>query len=158
MLKRIANLFRRLNSLEKKFIKFENRLNDIDNKYSATCNEQEPTINAIDLNMNKIRNLASEIQTTMNFRLDNSDKTEAIFAVKHKKLLRKIADLEREQIVREFYDKRLNILIHGLEEKENENKQRTKVEFETFLPETLKLESDSGEVVDLHRLPQRQEP
>ena len=108
--------------------------------------------------MNKIRNLASEIQTTMNFRLDNSDETEAIYAVKHKKLLRKIADLEREQIVREFYDKRLNILIHGLEEKENENKQRTKVEFETFLPETLKLESDSGEVVDLHRLPQRQEP
>ena len=57
--------------------------------------------------------------------------------------------------MRESYDKRLNVLIHGLKETEHESKQQNKTIFEAFLREALNLEHDSIKIIDLHRLPQR---
>ena len=58
--------------------------------------------------------------------------------------------------MRESYSKRLNLLIHGLEERkiEIETKQQTKSIFKTFLTETFELEINAVNIVDLHRLPQ----
>ena len=54
----------------------------------------------------------------------------------------------------ESYDKRLNILIHGLKETEGESKQQSKIIFKAFLKEVLNLEHDSIKIIDLHHLPQ----
>ena len=56
--------------------------------------------------------------------------------------------------MRESYDKRFNILIHGLDEIEHETKPITKAIFETFLTEALGLEPDAVRIADLHRIPQ----
>ena len=44
--------------------------------------------------------------------------------------------------MKELYDKRLNILVHGLEETESvwKTKEKSKVIFETFLKEGLKID------------------
>ena len=55
--------------------------------------------------------------------------------------------------MRESYDKRFNILIHGLDEIKHETKPQTKGIFETFLTEALGLEPDAVRIADLH-LPQ----
>ena len=70
-------------------------------------------------------------------------------------LLQKIANLERNKVMRESYDKRLNILVHGLKESENETKRQIKRTSETFLRDGLKLYPDAIKLVDVHRLPQR---
>ena len=70
-------------------------------------------------------------------------------------LLQKIANLERNNVMRESYDKRLNILVHGLKESENETKRQTKRTLETFLRDGLDLDSDAIKLVDVHRLSQR---
>ena len=61
-----------------------------------------------------------------------------------------------EGLMKELYDKRLNILVHGLEETESvwETKEKSKVIFETFLKEGLKIEPHLIHPIDVHRLPQ----
>ena len=66
----------------------------------------------------------------------------------------KIKSIELENVMRESYDKRFNILIHGLVEIEIKTKPQTKAIFETFLTEALGLEPDAVRIVDLHRFPQ----
>ena len=57
--------------------------------------------------------------------------------------------------MRESYDKRLNLLVHGLKETEgNETKSQTKAIFDKFLTKVLGLAPDDVDIVDLHRLPQ----
>ena len=60
--------------------------------------------------------------------------------------------------MQELYDKRLNILIHGIEEDGNnvwEKREKTIEKFAEFLEKGLKIENpDDVEFVDIHRLPQ----
>ena len=58
--------------------------------------------------------------------------------------------------MREAYEKRLNILIHGLPEKDNawETREKTRIVFDNFLREGLKLDPSTVNLDDIHRLPQ----
>ena len=63
-------------------------------------------------------------------------------------------DLEALIIEKESYDKRLNILIHGIDEEVNEQNLQTRQKFEDLLNYTLEIDSKLIPIVDLHRLPQ----
>ena len=67
------------------------------------------------------------------------------------------ADFQKEGLVKETYSKRLNLLIHGIEEDQDtalEAKDKTTKLFNHFLQQALKLDPTSISVVDIHRLPQ----
>ena len=58
---------------------------------------------------------------------------------------------EKKLVMQESYDKRLNILIHGV----TEEKEKTLEKFQDFLKNGLKIEHPMDiEYVDIHRLPQ----
>jgi len=74
-------------------------------------------------------------------------------------LLDKIASLERENLMRESYSKRLNILVHELEETNgDENKEQTRTIFERFFNDALEIEPGSIDIVDLRSLPSKAKP
>ena len=62
----------------------------------------------------------------------------------------------REAVAKECYDKRMNLLIHGLNEKSAwETKGETKGVFEDFLKAGFDIDPSSVSLIDIHRLPQR---
>ena len=63
---------------------------------------------------------------------------------------------QKEATAKEFYDKRMILLIHGLKEKSAwETKNETKSIFEEFSKAGLDLDASAVSLVDIHRLPQR---
>ena len=65
----------------------------------------------------------------------------------------RIRRLEKEKVMRVSYSKRLNILVQGLKEQENdETKEQAKTLFDNFLSEALEITLDFIKIVDLHRL------
>ena len=65
---------------------------------------------------------------------------------------------EREQQSREEYSKRFDLLVHGIDEDENnawETRSTTETKLKKFLIESLKIENvDDLQILGLHRLPQ----
>ena len=94
------------------------------------------------------------IETDFNAKFEKLDEKKLVEAEKYDALKQRVAKLERDSVMLESYDKRLNVLIHGLKETERESKQQSKIIFEAFLKEALNLERDSIKIIDLHRLPQ----
>jgi len=125
----IEKLTRKITNLESKFSTFEGQLKSIDDKYSEKCSNLEAEISALELNITKIGSLATEIEINISSKIEDIDDKVMVNAT----LLQKIANLEKENIMRESYDKCLNLLVHGLKETENETKQQTKTTFENFL-------------------------
>ena len=80
----------------------------------------------------------------------------------HKKLLEKLQEYvmiqRKETLAQEAYTKRMNILIHGIEEQKGsvwENQEITLNLFDQFLRDGLKLDNPlTIKPLDLHRLPQ----
>ena len=67
------------------------------------------------------------------------------------------ADTEKAALMQESYNKRLNTLIHGIEEDEDsvwESHQQTLEKFDEFLKNALEMDHDDIEIADIHRLPQ----
>jgi len=67
-------------------------------------------------------------------------------------------ETEKEAIIKESYNKRLNILIHGVvEDSESawENHQKTREKFDDFMLNALEIDPAKIEVADIHRIPQR---
>ena len=61
--------------------------------------------------------------------------------------------------MQESYNKRLNLLIYGIQEDDKqvwEKRNVTISKLENFLKNGLKIEPDDIEVADIHRLPQNQ--
>ena len=90
--------------------------------------------------------------------------------VKTKAIVKAINDLEKRtkhleqsqqaakcrEIANEAYSKRLNLLIHGLDESEIwEKKETTLLIFKNFLQEGLNLNLQDTNIIDLHRIPHR---
>ena len=74
------------------------------------------------------------------------------------KYLEYVADeAKKEALQQESHNKRLNLLIHGVEEKGSvwKDKTQTLVKLNKFLKEGLRIEPSSLLLVDMHRLPQR---
>ena len=77
---------------------------------------------------------------------------------KIKKLESMIESYEKSAVMQESYDKRLNILIHGIKEDNDsswEKHDTTVTKFQEFLKKGLKIDDPEDiEFVDIHRLPQ----
>ena len=68
------------------------------------------------------------------------------------------AEYQKEALIKESYSKRLNLLIHGVQENNDslwETRDNTIDIFNHFLLEALKLDPTLISVIDIHRLPQQ---
>ena len=68
------------------------------------------------------------------------------------------ANAKQDEVAREAYSKRLNLLVHGIEESKEEvweTKQSTLDKFDQFLENGLKICRSQIKVTDIHRLSQR---
>ena len=66
-------------------------------------------------------------------------------------------EFEKTAIMQESFNKRLNVLIHGIKEDEGnawEKREATVQKFKTFSNDGLNINPDDIELVDIHRLPQ----
>ena len=129
-LKAIQKLTTRIDCLEAELDKFELKYETLNEKF----NEQAERI--------------TDLKHQIDDKADQED---------YDKLLKKIDKLEKEALMRESYSKRLNLLIHGLKEKEsteNETKLETCEIFNDFLLNGLQVDPTKIQLVDIHRLPQ----
>ena len=65
---------------------------------------------------------------------------------------------KKAEVMRENYEKRMNILIHGIEEDTKsvwESNVETRLKFNNFISGALKLDPTLIAIADIHRLPQR---
>ena len=148
-LKAVDKLNKRLDNLYSKLDDFNLRLVLLDDKFNAKF---------------------EEIETSLNSKVDTDD-TEAVLATKinltdfeeiHDRL-KKLEAQERERqtqtVMRESYEKRMNILIHGLPENFTsawETRETTKSVIYQFMRDGLKIEDpEKISMADYHRLPQR---
>ena len=134
ILKAIQSLTERIVSLENKFDKYDRNFETINN-----------SLNVVN---KKIVNLEQSKTNAKSFD-ELAERVQKLEAFKH--------DLKKEELMRESYSKRLNLLIHGLEEKKEsvwETRIETQEIFNRFLFDGLKLEPNSISLVDIHRLPQ----
>ena len=68
------------------------------------------------------------------------------------------ADFEKAAIMQESYQKRLNILVYGIEKDQEcarETRQKTAKKFDHFLYDALKMDTDDVEIEEIYQLPQR---
>ena len=146
----------RLINLESQFNSFDKQLKAIDQKFSERCSTLENGLAALDLNVQEVNDRISVVESSINAKLEEIDEKQEIRTGVEAKFEQRLHQLEKENIMHESYSKRLNLLVHGLEERKSEIeiKQQTKSIFETFLTETLELEINAVNIVDLHRLPQ----
>ena len=67
-------------------------------------------------------------------------------------------DFKKAEVMRENYEKRMNILIHGIEEDTKsvwESNLETRLKFNNFISGALKLDPTAIAIADIYRLPQR---
>ena len=97
-----------------------------------------------------------EIATYKQFVSDKCEAYEKDIRELKKNVLEKEAQDEIKNVLAESYDKRLNLLIHGLPESEDawESSEKCTLLVRDFLKRELKVESaDSMFILDAHRLP-----
>ena len=116
---------------ESRFLTIDRRLFQQDEKINDLTNELDNTANLSDFN---------EIRERVNY-------------------LEKIAeDARREALLQKSYNKRLNLLVHGVEEPPNivwENKLQTQTKLYEVFKDGLGIDLNFIKLVDIHRLPQR---
>ena len=99
----------------------------------------------------KINNLTNELDTVMKL----SDFNEIRDRVN---CLEKIVEDARKALRQESYNKRLDLLVHGVKELPNtvwENKLQTQMKLYEVFKGGLDIDLNSIKLVDIHRLPQR---
>jgi len=124
-------LTERIESLEYKFDNFENKFEKLNKK----TEEQD----------DRITELEVAVQAKVGYK-------------EYYELLGRIETLEKEALQWESYSKRLNLLIHGLNGKEDSNiwetKEQTTKIFNDFMIKGLQLDPATIPLIDIHRLPQ----
>ena len=108
----------------------------------------EAKYDALNANITKQEKLISELETELDSKIPYQD---------HYDLLGRIESLEKEAVQREAYSKRMNLLIHGIDEKTDnvwETKAETTEIFNKFLINGLQLDPAKISLIDIHRLPQ----
>ena len=130
----IDNLTTRIGKVENKMDNFESRLNEIETGLKLRIVQLEANVKSLPSN-EEYKNLEKKINY-LEHALQNKSKVD---------------------LMRESYSKRLNLLIHGLEETKEawETKSQTKTTLTKFFSEGLHLDLNSISLVDCHRLPQR---
>ena len=123
----VEKITKRLDNFDDKFGTFNERLNQLENKLERKYVKLEENIEAELIEVTKRLKILEE------FRIDSV----------------------KAALMQESYNKRMNILIHGVEENVWENHQQTLQKFDNFLKEALHIDPKNVEVADIHRLPQK---
>ena len=123
----------RIDALDLKMDRFNERLNAVEVKFSNRCDE-------IEKNFTKSKNKMDDMKVTI----------DDLIRIKNQQ--------ERTALQNESYSKRQNILIHGIEEDEKsvwENRDITIQKLKTFMKDRLEMDFDKVPIVDFHRLSQQ---
>ena len=124
----------RIERIENKIDNFESRLNQIESTLNKRIEKLDNKVKHIPTqdNLIKLENRVKQIEQTLKIN-------------------------KKEELLRELYSKRLNILIHGLDESKEawETTAQTKTVLTKFFTEGLEIDLNSLSLVDCHRLPQR---
>ena len=143
------NLEKKLDEIIKRLNKIEEKISNIDSKIGAVSER---------LNLLKVKfeNRSKEVDTILDTKAD-------IDLIKQ--LNQKIISFEEFQsnyekalLMKESYDKKLNILIYGIQEDNNnvwEKREKTIEKFQDFLKNGLKIDPNEIKLSDIHRLPQQ---
>ena len=134
ILKGIGDINKRMDSIDQRLVNLEGRINDIEQASNA-----------------RILKIENQLTKKIN-GLADIEKRLSILEKKEEKS-------QDESVMKESYEKRFNILIHGLEEDHSsawETCQETLKTIHKFMREGLCIENPSRFVfADYHRLPQR---
>ena len=124
-----------MDSFDQKFSDLSLRLKELEGKCDNRNDEVENLLSA-KVDLTTFQQLKDKLTVLENFK----------------------SNYEKAQIMQETYDKRLNILIHGMKENSDspwEKHEKSLDKFHDFLKNGLQIENpDAVEVVDIHRLPQ----
>ena len=151
VLQKLDTLLARVNTMDTSINKFNERLSEVENKienfdYDLAKLKEEKTATARQLNdlTINVHNLIEDFEK----RLKDCQK----------QILESRIENRKESLRNEMYSKRLNILIHGLEENTSsawETKETTEKMVYNFLNEALGIDNPKTiKFADVHRLPQ----
>jgi len=84
-----------------------------------------------------------------------SAEEQSLLQCKVDQLEQQLKSMQTETIMLECYNKRLIILIHGIDEIVWDTKYQTMALFHNFLSNNLKSDSEKISIVDIHRLFQK---
>ena len=125
----------RLDNIERKIDSFNDRLSSLEAKFFDKCEELDCSLST-KASIEDFEKLNERLASSENFK----------------------ANYDKSLLMQESYNKRLNILIHGIKEDKNkawETRDETKAKFNNFVKEGLNIENPNDiELVDIHRLPQ----
>ena len=137
----------------------ENKINTI----LATINKMSTRIERIENKIDNFESRLNQIESTLNKRIEKLDNK-----VKHiptqdnliklenrvKQIKQTLKINKKEELLCELYSKRLNILIHGLDESKEawETTAQTKTVLTKFFTEGLEIDLNLLTLIDCHRL------
>ena len=127
----------------------EHKLDQILQKLAAL----EKKVDSCNTRIFKLENKTAALERNLTAKEESID----ILDEKMNKFEKFVLDFENTAIMQESYNKRLNVLIHGIEEDEGnawEKREATVQKFKTFLNDGLNINPDDIELDDIHRLPQ----
>ena len=137
---RMATVQTKLDELIKAVEEVTIRLDNLDGKFDSLSER-----------LNKLEHKYIELEEAVETKL-------AGVKERLRKLEKFQIDAEKAALMQDSYNKRLNILFHGVEENERsvwENHEETLQKFENFLTKALDINPDNVEIADIHCLPQK---
>ena len=130
-------LINSITKIEKKLDGFGERINKLEEIYKIKKTELKNVFKDLMINFKgKVKILSNRILDAETFK----------------------TDFKKAEVMRENYEKRMNILIHGIEEDTKsvwESNVETRLKFNNFISGALKLDPTAIAIADIHRLPQR---
>ena len=145
-------------SLDVKFIKRCEAIEEIlDNKADASeVDELKSTLDEFEEKIDKIAEKKADVSELEELK-KRCDEQEQKIAKLTENCQNYFEAIKREQLIGDAYNKRFNLLVHGLEENPDNNWEtcaQTNSIFRNFLNEALQLEKANDlKLVDLHILP-----
>ena len=128
----VETLTKRLDAIDAKYETVNATINEVEEKFDAKLNEIECQVRD-EVCRNEFNHLKNHFK-------------------------KQIESVYEEKLMKETFNKRLNLLIHGLEESETnawETKDQTTKIFHDFLTEGLQIDPTSMNIIDIQKLPQR---
>lgn len=125
----IERIVTKLDAMDTKFDRLDKRLNVLETKLEQKCDQ---------------------LEKAANYKFDKIE-------VRLNALEKAKSESETAALMQESYNKRFNILLHGIEEDKDsawEAPKATEVKFDSFLKNALKIERSTIQIIDIHRLPQ----
>ena len=157
----LENLTTRLDRLENSVSDNHSYVSKLDQKFTQRCDKLEGAVRQKTEStmfaelQNKVKNLEVKLEILSEQEAKHLDCTTRV----EQKFESYFLEAERAKISSEAYSKRLNILVHGIEEYPTnpwETREETLTKLNKVLSDGLRLDNHKNfQMVDVHRLPQR---